>query len=197
VAVTRIIRTFLSMNDPGAPTMLTEEVLDHRWGVRYGALTVVLAASLLWAFVTVNNFYPIPVWSLFSDPVGLNAPTDYYVLVGEFADGTSRPIPAIELSDALTGRIHMMVDYVMTNSELDVRSPHPANVALVAAAGGRARIPDGVRVPELLRAWGSIYNRHHPRQPVAAIRLEQRRWKGQDYTDYAIPVRQWREVVAP
>lgn len=172
-----------------------DDILDQRWTLRYIVLTALLAAPLLWAFLTINNFYPVPVWSLFSDAVSLNAPTDYYVLKGEFADGMVRPISAIDLSGALTGRIHLMVDYVMSNSSLDLPSPHPRNVALIDSAGGPTSLAPGTRLPDLLRAWGAIYNRHHPGHPVRAVVLEQLRWRGVTYSDFAMPVRTWRTAI--
>jgi hypothetical protein len=170
---------------------------DRPWIVWYSFLTLGLASGLLWAFLTVNNLYPIPVWSLFSEAVADEGAT-YWVLIGEEVGEEEVELPAIGLTDALTGRIHMMVSYVVGNRPFTVKDLHPQNRVLVDSAGAPERLPDAVRMSDLLRAWGTIHNQRHPADDprrLGAIRLEERHWPGIASHDYAIPVRRWREVL--
>jgi hypothetical protein len=161
---------------------------------RHTALTVAVFVPLAWTFVNVINFYPIPVWSLFSDHVDLSQGRTYYILGGETVGGEQLEIPAISITDALTGRIHMMVYYVMGNSSLFIESPHPNNVKLVVSAGGRENVPPGARVPDLLAAWGNAYNGRLAKtssQRLRRIWLKQYRWPGGSYSDYRQFVREY------
>jgi hypothetical protein len=91
----------------------------------------------------------------------------------------------------------MLVINTIDDAPFAVRSLHPANAALLAVSGRAGSPPVGARIPDLLRAWGAIYNRHHPHHPLREVRLRELRWAGRRYDDYAEPVRQWRQAVAP
>jgi len=150
-------------------------------------LTGALFGPLLWAFVTVNNFYPVPVWSLFSDAPQQGEGRVYYVLRGQTLGGEWMDIPPIRITDGLTGRIHMMVYYTVSNASFFLDSPHPDNVARATAAGGAKRLTPGARLPELLRSWGESFNASLPKDSprrLQAMRLDQYRWNGEQFKNY-------------
>jgi hypothetical protein len=158
-------------------------------------LTATVFGLLSVAFIKIINFYPVPAWDLFSERVGLWEGRTYYILRGETQSGRVIDIPAARITDGLTGRNHMMLYYVMGNLSFEIASPHPANVALMAALGGRAGLPRAARVSELLRSWGTAYNaRRSPDSPerLHAMILVEYRWPGQRYADYAHVQRQWK-----
>jgi hypothetical protein len=142
-------------------------------------LTLAIFAPFTVAFVLNINFYPIPVWSLFSEAVSPEEGRIYYVLTAERADGTIHPLPAIEVSRALHGRNHTFVGYVLDNSSFMIESPHPDNVRYIATVGRVGRVEPGARVSELLKAWGHGYNARFtaesPRR-LTHLRLDGFRW---------------------
>lgn len=148
-------------------------------------VTVVVAAPLFAAFVKVVNYYPIPVWSLFSDPGKLADGRRYYVLNIKTA-GQWRPIRPIAITGALNGRMHNLINYTVTDRPFEIDSPHPENVRLIASG----KPTPGARVPDLLRGWGKAYNRGRS-IPATAIRLEALRWKGGSYGDYGEVEQAW------
>lgn len=163
---------------------------EQDWIVRYAVLTVAIAAPLLWAFATVTNLYPIPVWSLFSEAVDLSEARSYYMLRGETMEGEIIDIPAIEVTRALNGRNHMLVYYAVDNHSLKIRSPHPSNVDKL-----NPPIPSGALVEDLLRGWGSAYNaRWASDSPhrLRSMRLDGYLWSGGDYNRFAEPGRSWK-----
>ena len=104
-------------------------------------------------------------------------------------------IPAIQVTDGLSGRNQMMVNYVVGNASFDVDSPHPANMLLASFYGGMENVPHGARVRDLLQAWGSSYNAQlsedSPRR-LSAIRLDEYEWPGGTFTHYRKFKRSWR-----
>ena len=119
----------------------------------------------------------------------------YFLLRGETVSGEVVDIPAIELTDALSARNWGLVAATVDNRAFRMRSPHPANAALSAVTGDAAKIAPGVRLPELLRAWGGIYNSRVPAsspQRLKTIRLDAYRWMGHNYSDYDHFIESWR-----
>lgn len=161
---------------------------------RHTLLTVGIFGPLLWAFITVNNFYPVPVWSLFSEAVNLQQGRTYYVLRGTTIRGETVDLPAIRITGGLCGRNHMMVYYVMGNASFEIDYPHPDNVALIARRGGVTSLHQAERVDSLLRAWGTSYNRKvgagSPKR-LTAIRLDEYRWPGGAFENYRQFVRKY------
>jgi hypothetical protein len=157
-------------------------------------LTVVVVLPLAAAFIKVTNFFPVPVWSLFSDRRELAKGHTYYVLKGRTADGTWREIPPVRIMAALNGRHFMFASYTAANQPFLVESPHPENVRLMDRAGGVNRLPRGARMDDLLRALGTVYNQRLPPESqdrLTLIRMEERRWPGGHFGDYDRVVHLW------
>ena len=169
---------------------------ERRWLVRYIALTLALFVPLLWAFVSIRNLYPVAASTMMMSGGGERRRGGvYYVLRGEAVGGETIDIPAIELSDALTGRIWGMVNATVENKSFGIPSPHPENATLAAVSGGVERVPRAARVPDLLRAWGMNYNSGLPQSSarrLKAIRLDAYNWEGKTYADYGRYVETWR-----
>jgi hypothetical protein len=169
---------------------------ERRWFVRYFALTLALFVPLLWAFVSIRNLYPVAASTMMM--VGGSERRRggvYYVLRGETVGGQTIDIPAIELTDALTGRIFGMVSATIENKSFAIPSPHPANAMLSATSGGIENVPRAARVPDLLRAWGTIYNSRLPQTSsgrLKAARLDAYNWEGKTYADHGRYVETWR-----
>jgi hypothetical protein len=56
--------------------------------------------------------------------------------------------------------------------------------------------PAGARIPDLLQAWGEIYNKREPEsspERLKAIRLDMYRWESGRYADYEKFVESWRK----
>lgn len=159
----------------------------------YVLLTIVIFTPLTWAFISVNNFYPVPVWSLFSEAVTLQDGRTYYVLGGERLDGSKVQIPAISLTDGLTGRNHMMVYYVVGNASFEIDSPHPANVTLQChMAAMNQELPKAARMDDLLHAWGAIYNERHAGDArLHVIFIDEYNWRGGKFVNYRNFKRRW------
>jgi hypothetical protein len=162
----------------------------------YLVLTVCIFVPLVFAFVFQIQFYPIPVWTLFTEAVSLDEGRHYYVLRGETEDGESIDIPAIDLTDALSGRNFMMLSYVLEKASFCCDSPHPHNIQFRASQmGSDGALHKGARIDDLLRSWGRIYNEKFPKsshQRLTAIRLDGYRWPGKEYGDYRQPADCWR-----
>lgn len=167
-----------------------------RFCVRYVLLTIGIFLPLVWAFVGVRNVYPLAAWTVMMSGGDLQRGHRYFLLRGETVSGEVVDIPAIKLADALSGRTWGLVVAVVDNRTFQLRSPHPDNAALLATAGDIGRLPRAARLPELLRAWGKIYNRRLPPsspQRLKAIRLDAYRWIGQGYSDYDTFIESWRQ----
>lgn len=169
---------------------------ERRWLARYAVLTVLLFAPLVWAFAAVRNLYPFAAWTVMMSGGEAGRGHTYYVLRGETRAGETIDLRAIELTDALSGRHWAMFRAAAENGSFRIRSPHPLNAAALEAAGGAERLPEGARVPELLRAYGDIHNaRLAADSPtrLRAVRLEAYRWDGGDFANYQTLVRSWRQ----
>jgi hypothetical protein len=168
---------------------------DRRLLIRYAVLTLALFIPLLAAFAFVRNLYPFAASTMMVAGGDLQSGRTYYWLRGETTSGEIIDLPAMELTDALSGRTWPLVNATVQNSAFKISSPHPANVALISAAGGIDRLPPAARLNDLLRAWGMIYNsRLSPSSPqrLRAVRLDQLRWEGGSYGNYDRLVQSWR-----
>lgn len=163
--------------------------------VRYALLTAALFAPLLYSFLAVRNVYPFAASTMMMAGGDLGRGASYFRMRGETADGETIDLPPAELTDALSWRHWSVVGETVKNKQFSIYSPHPSNVALAAAAGGVERLPRAARLPELLRAWGAIYNSRLPEDSprrLRAVRLEAYRWEGGSYGDFERFVESWR-----
>ena len=169
---------------------------ERRWLARYVVLTLALFVPLLWAFVSIRNLYPIAASTMMmAGGSELQRGGVYYVLRGETISGRTIDLPAIELTGALSGRIWGLVAATAGNKSFTIASPHPSNAALVAASGGIENVPRAARMPDLLRAWGTVYNSRLPQSSslrLKALRLDAYNWEGKTYADYGRYVETWR-----
>ena len=169
---------------------------DRRFRVRYTLLTIGLFLPLIWAFIRVRNVYPLTAWTVMMAGGDLQRGHRYFLLRGETVSGEVVDIPAIKLADALSGRAWGLVISTVDNRAFQLESLHPANATLLATLGDIGRLPRAARLPELLRAWGKIYNSRLPTsspQRLRAIRLDAYRWSGQRYSDYDTFIESWRQ----
>lgn len=127
---------------------------------------------------------------------GLDTARTYGVLRGETVSGEIIEVRAIELINATYGRTWTMVNATIDNQSLKLQSPHPDNALLINQLGGIEKLPAGTRIPDLLTAWGNLYNKRLPADSptrLRAIRLDQYRWSGRQYADYSTFVTSWRK----
>lgn len=169
---------------------------EQRLRRRYTVLTAALFLPLVWAFLAVRNLYPFAAATMMMEGGSLNRPRTYYVLRGETAAGETIDLPPARLTDALSGRLWGLVAATAENKSFLIRRPHPSNAAHVAEVGGVDKLPEAARLPELLRAWGELYNAPLPAaspRRLRAVRLDAYRWEGRRYADYDTHVRTWRQ----
>lgn len=177
-------------------TSASHDSIERHFRLRYLLLTAAIFLPLIWAFVSIKNVYPVAAWTVMMAGGNLHRTHDYFLLRGETVSGDVVDIPAIDLTDALAGRNWGLVSATMANTPFKLRSPHPENAALLAATGDIEKLQQGTRVPELLRAWGTIYNSRWPASSphrLRAIRLDAYRWMGQSYSDYDHFIQSWRQ----
>ena len=181
---------------------LTEKrPLDHRRAeyrrtlILYALLTTVLFVPLLIAFAFVRNTYPFAASTMMIPGRDAQSGRDYYVLRGETAAGQTIDLPAITLTDALTGRNWSVVSAAIQNSSFRIRWPHPANSAMAQAYDGADKLPRAARLEDLLRAWGEIYNSQlsgPSNQRLKSVRLDAYRWEGGINGEYDRFIESWR-----
>jgi hypothetical protein len=167
----------------------------RRYRLRYALLTAALFGPLLWAFVEVRNLYPVAASTMMMAGGELGRGRQYYVLRGETVEGQVIDLPPITLTDGLSGRHWGLVTAVVENKQFRIPSPHPANAALEAASGGPGKLPKAARLPDMLRAWGRIYNGRLAADSPArlkSVRLDAYRWSGESYGDYERYVESWQ-----
>lgn len=163
--------------------------------VRYALLTAALFAPLLYSFLAIRNVYPFAASTMMMAGGDLGRGASYFRMRGETAAGEIVELPPAELTDALSWRHWSLVGATVENKEFAIYKPHPSNVALASAAGGVEKLPRAARLPELLRAWGAIYNSRLPEDSprrLRAVRLDAYRWEGGAYEDYERFVESWR-----
>ena len=159
-------------------------------------LTLAIFLPLLWAFLSIRNLYPIAAWNVMMAAGDLERGRSYCILRGETVSGETIDIPAIELTDALYSRNWTMVNATIANQAFKLDSIHPANEDLLRSFGGLEKLPPGARLPDLLRAWGDLYNRKLPEsspERLKAIRLDMYRWESGRYADYDKFIESWRK----
>lgn len=119
----------------------------------------------------------------------------YCMLRGETVSGETIDIPAINLTNALYSRTWTMVNATIDNQSFKLTSIHPQNEELIRQFGGVEKLPPGARLPDLLQAWGELYNKQLPTtspQRLKAIRLDMYRWESSRYSDYDKFIETWR-----
>jgi len=120
----------------------------------------------------------------------------YFILRGETVSGETIDIPPISLTNALYARTWTMVGATVNNHSFKLPNLHPANAELLRQSGGPEHLPPAARLPELLRAWGDLYNeRLAPASPqrLRTIRLDMYRWEGGSYSNYDHFMQTWRQ----
>jgi len=164
--------------------------------IKYAILTAAIFLPLIWAFVNLRNLYPITTWNVMMAPAVRQQGRSYWILRGETVDGRTIDIPPITLTNAMYSRTWTMVNATVDNQAFKISNPNPANLALLQAAGGLEHLPAGARIPDLLRAWGSLYNERLDTaspQRLKAIRLDMYRWEGRTYSNYDNFIESWRQ----
>jgi len=120
----------------------------------------------------------------------------YYILRGETLSGETVDIRPMSLTNALYSRTWGMVNATVANASFKLKSIHPDNAELMNRLGGVDNLPAGTRMPDLLQAWGNLYNQQQPprsSQRLKAIRLDMYRWEGGDYKSYDHFIESWRK----
>jgi hypothetical protein len=171
---------------------------ERRALYRYTALTIALLVPLFLAFVSIRDLYPFAASRMMLWNGDGQGGRNYYVLRGETVSGETVDLPPINLTNALTGRSWSLVRAAVENQSFKIRSPHPANLRLMAAYDGPNKLPRAARLEELLRAWGEIYNSRlsgSSDQRLKSIRLDAYRWEGGLNGDYDRFVESWRAVL--
>lgn len=195
--------------DDNETSEISAPACERRFCIRYALLTVGIFLPLIWAFIGLKNVYPAAAWTVMMAGGNLQREHQYFWLRGETVSGEIVDIRAIELTDALSSARNLgLVVATVNNRVFELRSPHPENAVLLARANQRQeaggssgrqeirKLPPAVRLPELLRAWGAIYNSRLPAsspQRLKAVRLDAYRWMGHQYSDYDRFIESWRE----
>ena len=154
---------------------------ERRTRAAYAVVTLALASSQLWAFAAMRDLYPVAAWRMMSGSGDAREGYTYFIVRAESASGEAVDIRPAALTDALYGRTWGLVEATVRNGSFRLRRLHPENAAALQQAGGFDKLPRGARVPELLRAWGAIYNAglapDSPRR-LRAVRLDAYLWAG-------------------
>jgi hypothetical protein len=177
-------------------TSVSQLEVERHFRLRYVLLTFAMFLPLVWSFVRISNVYPVASWTVMMAGGNLRRGHNYFLLRGETLAGEIVDIPAIELTNALSGRNWGLAAATVSNGPFQLRSPHPANAALLSAVGDVSKLQQGARLPELLRAWGNIYNSRWPGSSprrLRAIRLDAYQWPGQSYSNYDHFIESWRQ----
>lgn len=176
--------------------MARHEPDERRLIVKYAVLTLAIFLPLIWAFLFVRNLYPFASWNVMMAGGDLERGRSYCMLRGETVSGKTVDIPAINLTNALYSRTWTMVNAAIDNQSFKLKSIHPQNEELIRQFGGIENLPPGVRLTDLLQAWGDLYNTRLPAsspQRLKAIRLDMYRWESGRYSDYDKFIESWRK----
>ena len=168
---------------------------NRGWVGRYAILTFALFAPLLVSFVLVRNLYPFAASTMMMAAGDPRSGQTYYILRGETLSGAIIDLPAVDVTNALSNVAFGLVSATVENRSFSIRSPHPANTNLLVALGGEKNLAPGMRLPDLLRSWGDIYNSRLPvssSQRLRAIRIDAYRWESGGYSKYDTYVKTWR-----
>ena len=120
----------------------------------------------------------------------------YCILRGETVSGETVDVAPILLTDALYSRTWTMVNATIDNQSFKLKSIHPQNEEMLRQLGGIEKLPPAARIPDLLQAWGKLYNSEQPEsspQRLKAIRLDMYRWESGRYGDYDKFIESWRK----
>ena len=169
---------------------------ERRLIIKYAVLTLAIFLPLVWAFLAIQNLYPITAWNVMMAGGDLERGRSYCMLRGETVSGETIDIRPITLTNALYSRTWTMVNATIANQSFKLASIHPANEELLRRLGGVDNLPPGVRVPDLLQAWGDLYNKQQPASSphrLKAIRLDMYRWESGRYADYDKFIESWRK----
>ena len=169
---------------------------ERFWTIKYALLTAVIFIPLLWSFRYVRNLYPFAAWNVMMAGGNLERGRAYYILRGETLAGQRIDISPIKLTNGLSGRTWTMVNATVDNQSFKLSSLEPQNAALLESSGGLEKLPAAARVPELLQAWGNLYNdRLPPDAPnrLRSIQLDMYRWNSGTYSGYDTYVESWRK----
>lgn len=167
-----------------------------RLHLKYAILTGAIFLPLLWAFVRIRNVYPIATWNVMMAGGLVERGRSYWILRGETVSGETIDIRPMSLTNAMYARTWTMVNATVANQSFKLANPYPANVEMMRQAGGIEHLPPGARVPELLRAWGNLYNEKLPAgspQRLKAMRLDMYRWEGGSFANYDKFIESWRQ----
>jgi hypothetical protein len=162
--------------------------------VRYAALTVALFLPLIFTFIRIRDLYPFAASRMMLGTSDSQRGQNYFILRGETVTGETFDLPAITLTNALTGRSWSLVRTAVENTSFKIRYPHPTNVQLLLNYGGIDQLPAAARLEELLRSWGTIYNSRLPEssnQRLRSIRLDSYRWEGETTSESNRLVQSW------
>ena len=168
---------------------------EKRLAIKYAILTAALFLPLFWAFLAVRNLYPITAWNVMMAGGDLERGRSYCILRGETVSGETIDVAAIELTHNLYSRNWTMVNATIDNQAFKLNSIHPQNEEMLRAVGGIENLPPGARIPDLLQAWGEIYNKRESESSpkrLKAIRLDMYRWESGRYSDYDKFIETWR-----
>jgi len=167
-----------------------------RLHVKYAILTAAIFLPLLWAFVAIRNLYPVTAWNVMMSGGIIERGRSYWILRGETVSGETIDIRPMSLTNALYARTWTMVNATVDNQAFKLPNPYPANAELMRQAGGLEHLPPGARLPDLLRAWGDLYNERLPAsspQRLKAIRLDMYRWEGGSFAYYDKFIESWHQ----
>ena len=159
-------------------------------------LTAAIFLPLVWSFLFVRNIYPFTAWNVMMAGGDLERGRSYCILRGETVSGETIDIRPIKLTNALYSRTWTMVNATIDNRSFKLDSIHPQNEELMRRFGGVEKLPPGVLVPDLLQAWGDLYNKQQPDsspERLKAIRLDMYRWESGGYSDYDKFIESWRK----
>lgn len=174
----------------------SREPRERRLTIKYAILSAAIFLPLIWSFLFVRNLYPFTAWNVMMAGGDLERGRSYCILRGETVSGETIDIRPIKLTNALYSRTWTMVNATIDNQSLKLKSIHPGNEELVRRYGGVENLPPGVRLPDLLQAWGDLYNKQQPAsspQRLKAIRLDMYRWESGRYSDYDKFIESWRK----
>lgn len=163
---------------------------------KYVLLTLAIFLPLGWAFFSVRNLYPFTAWNVMMAGGDLERGRSYCILRGETISGEVVDIRPITLTNALYSRTWTMVNATIDNQSFKTTSIHPANEEMLRRFGGVENLPPGARLPELLQAWGDLYNKQQPlfsERRLKAVRLDLYRWESGRYADYDKFIESWRQ----
>ena len=164
--------------------------------MKYAVLTCAIFLPLLWAFFSVRNLYPFAAWNVMMAGGDLERGRSFCILRGTTVSGETVDIRPINLTNALYSRTWTMVNATIDNQSFKLKSIHPQNEEMIRRFAGVENLPPGARLPDLLQAWGDLYNQQLPAsspQRLKLIELDMYRWESGVYSDYDKFIESWRK----